>query len=688
MAERQPHRLVFAACRPPFPLDNGARIRAFQLMSGLARSFDVAFVTQEQVEDGPGNWQSRYAELLEGVSVISVPLPSRSKRADQAASLLRRESWAVGRYRNPTFTAALAYTIAAHKPRLVHLDDFAVATQAPISQAVRVYSAHNVEQAIVRLQARRGRAPRRYFNAVEGRKISVEERRVWRQMDLCLAVSPLDAEMMRAGGAARVELCPNGVAPVARLPLRPLRSGEPLRLLFVGSGDYAPYEHGLAWLVREVLPRVAAVTTVAFDVVGAPPARPLAAPGVRYLGRVASVEPHYEAAHVVVVPVFEGSGTRLKIIEAAAYGRPVVSTRLGAEGLPLRAGTHYLQADDAETFAAAVLEIERRWREPGSGELERMVRDAAAAVQPLTWPRIVDDLAELYRTEIERRARTLRGASAATIGATPRPLRRAQPVAPGALLIINADDWGLDEMTTAAIRSCLEAGAVTSVSAMVFMAGSEHAATLAPATQGTAGLHLNLTEPFTAAGIAEDVRERQARIAAYFAGPSWRRWGVNARLFGEIELAIADQLAEFRRLYAREPSHIDGHEHIHQSLGVLAARTLPAATKMRPSFTYPAGEKSRPNRCVRAVVNAAMRARFVTPRYFFSIRDMHPLLGGRGIDEKLALAGGSAVEVMCHPGWEDERAILRDPDWLELIRERRLGSYEQLAAQRSGRWRT
>ena len=67
---------------------------------------------------------------------------------------------------------------------------------------------------------------------------------------------------------------------------------------------------------------------------------------------------------------------------------------------------------------------------------------------------------------------------------------------------------------------------------------------------------------------------------------------------------------------------------------------------------------------------------------------MHPLLGGRGIDEKLALAGGSAVEVMCHPGWEDERAILRDPDWLELIRERRLGSYEQLAAQRSGRWRT
>src|ERR1039458_10558913 len=172
----------------------------------------------------------------------------------------------------------------------------------------------------------------------------------------CTRATPSGAAMT-AGGARRVELCPNGVDPVERLPLRALRRDDPLKLLFVGSGSYAPYERGLAWMVREVLPRLRRQTAVSFDVVGQPPARPVAAEGVRYVGRVPTVEPYYDAAHVVVVPVFEGSGTRLKVIEAAAFGRPVVSTRLGAEGLPLEAGGHYLAGEGADEVAAAGLEL-------------------------------------------------------------------------------------------------------------------------------------------------------------------------------------------------------------------------------------------------------------------------------------------------------------------------------------------
>jgi predicted glycoside hydrolase/deacetylase ChbG (UPF0249 family) len=250
----------------------------------------------------------------------------------------------------------------------------------------------------------------------------------------------------------------------------------------------------------------------------------------------------------------------------------------------------------------------------------------------------------------------------------------------GGLLIVNADDWGMDTDTTAAIAECLQAGAVTSVSAMVHMRDSAAAARL-PVTDGlSAGLHINLTDPFTAADIDEAVRQRQARIAQYLSGPSWRRWGVSPTLFREVERAIADQLGEFKRLYGRDPSHFDGHEHIHQSLGVLAARTLPSGAKMRPSFTYLATEKSAPNRAVRAFINRGLRVRFRAPRYFFSIRDMHPSLGGAGMEEKLALSSGSSVEVMCHPGWEDERAILLDETWRTLLAPRTLGSYEQLGA--------
>ncbi len=258
------------------------------------------------------------------------------------------------------------------------------------------------------------------------------------------------------------------------------------------------------------------------------------------------------------------------------------------------------------------------------------------------------------------------------------------------LLIINADDWGADRPTTQAIWRCYDARTVTSVSAMVFMADSEHAAELALAQGVSAGLHLNLTEPFTGSEVDEGTRRRQARLAEYYAGPDRRRWGISPARFTEVERAIDEQFAEYRRLYGREPSHLDGHEHIHQSVGVLAARTIPAGVKMRPSFTYLPGEKSWPNRRVRSVVNGAMRTRFAAPRYFFSIRDMHPALGGSSMHEKLALSSGSAVEVMTHPAWEDELEILLDPAWLELIAERPLGSYEHLATAppRVGRMRT
>ena len=408
MSEAAPHRLVFAACRPPYPLDNGARIRTFQLLTGLARTFDTVLVTYEHHPESPdGRYRSdELEELLPNIAIVSVAGAGARKRADQAASLLRRESWSLGRYRTEPFATALRETVAAHRPSIVHFDDPGVAFLPPFAGALNVYSAHNIEQTLLRLEARAGTPLRRGFNAVEAHKVSREERRIWRTMDLCLAVSAPDGAAMTAGGARRVELCLNGVDPVERLPLRALRRDDPLKLLFVGSGSYAPYERGLAWMVREVLPRLRRQTAVSFDVVGQPPARPVAAEGVRYVGRVPTVEPYYDAAHVVVVPVFEGSGTRLKVIEAAAFGRPVVSTRLGAEGLPLEAGVHYLAAEGADEFAAAVLELEHRWREPSSGSLERMVHSARETVLPLSWPRVIGRLVALYESELERRTPT------------------------------------------------------------------------------------------------------------------------------------------------------------------------------------------------------------------------------------------------------------------------------------------
>jgi polysaccharide biosynthesis protein PslH len=396
---------VFVARRSPYPLENGARIRTHYLLTGLAAAFDTVLVTFEHHPDSPDGLcrKEQLEQLYPGVEVVTVPGNGPAKRAGQAISLLRRRSWSWGRYRSRALTETVR--VAAAGASIVHFDDLGVALAGPVPGILNVYSSHNVEQRIPRLAARAGSSPRRLFNTVEALKVRSEERRVWRSMDLSLAVSPLDAQVMSAGGARPVELCPNGAPPVERLPVRSRSAGEPLRLLFVGTASYVPNERGLAWFVEDALPRIEARTSVSIEVVGDPPLRPVEAGGVRYVGRVPAVEPFYAASHGVVVPVFEGSGTRLKILEAMVYGRPVISTSLGAEGLPVRAGEHFLGADDAESFAAAAERLAKWSLRPENGEVNAMIGNARGAVQPLLWPSITERLAELYRSELDRRSR-------------------------------------------------------------------------------------------------------------------------------------------------------------------------------------------------------------------------------------------------------------------------------------------
>lgn len=405
--------LVFVACQPPYPRDNGARIRIHHLLVGLAQAFDTVFVTLEQELDGSGGscGKQELERLYPNVEVIAVPNDEQAKRAAQALSLFRRDSWTNGRYRSGAFAEAVRGAVTSRPSCIVHFDDLGVARLGPIAGAFNAYSSHNVEERILRQVARTGSPPRRVFYGVEALKVRSEERRVWRSMDLSLAVSPLDARAMREGGARRVELCPNGAPPVERLPLPSRSADEPLRLLFVGTGRYLPNERGVAWLVREVLPRIEARTPVVLEVVGHPPTRPVKAKGVRYVGAVPSVKPFYSASHSVVVPVFEGSGTRLKMLEAMAYGRPVIATRLGAEGLPVVAGEHFLEADDAEHFADAAVRV-AEWCAHPTDELERLLASARAAVEPLLWPGIAERLAELYRSELH----TPRERSASNVG--------------------------------------------------------------------------------------------------------------------------------------------------------------------------------------------------------------------------------------------------------------------------------
>jgi glycosyltransferase involved in cell wall biosynthesis len=396
--------LLFAVRRPPFPLSNGARIRTHRLVQGLSRGFDVTLLTFEHDMRSPdgGFHRTELERVLPDVDVVTVRGRGPGKRRGQARSVLSSRSWEFGRYRLPQFERTLAGTVARRNPALVHFDDLGVGQFAPTPGVLSVYGSHNVEYRTAELTARSGSGLRRAFASLEFTKLRSEERRLWRRMPLCLAVSDIDAEEMLAGGAQRVEICPNGTDDVRRLPPPRREPHEPLRLLFVGSADYQPYERGIAWFVREVLSRLQNVVPTTFEVVGVPPRRPVRASGVTYVGRVPTVAEWYERCHAVVVPMFEGSGTRLKIVEAMAYGRTVVSTSLGAQGLPVDAGTHYLCADDSSAFVRHLARVATAC-EDDAAEMARMLDHAREAITPLLWPRITERLSELYRSEIELR---------------------------------------------------------------------------------------------------------------------------------------------------------------------------------------------------------------------------------------------------------------------------------------------
>lgn len=207
----------------------------------------------------------------------------------------------------------------------------------------------------------RGRARAAALAAAEARKYWDLERRWLPRFDRVAVCADGDRiALERRVGLTSVVVLPNAVD----LPASPRGQpgGTALTLLFVGSLGYFPNEDAACFLCREVLPRLRAATDrpVSVRIVGPhPPAsvRSLAGPDISVTGAVADVSPYYADAHLAVVPLRAGGGTRIKVLEAFAHGVPVVSTALGAEGLDVEQGSHLLIADTAEGLAAACLRL-------------------------------------------------------------------------------------------------------------------------------------------------------------------------------------------------------------------------------------------------------------------------------------------------------------------------------------------
>jgi hypothetical protein len=225
----------------------------------------------------------------------------------------------------------------------------------------------------------------------------------------------------------------------------------------------------------------------------------------------------------------------------------------------------------------------------------------------------------------------------------------------GGRLIVNADDWGRDPLTTDRILECSRRGAISSASAMVFMADSVRAAALAHEYGVEAGLHLNLTIPFSAGVCPAGLLEHHQRVARYLLRHRFAPAVFHAGLRRSFEYLVVAQVDEFRRIYGADPEKLDGHHHMHLCANVLVQRLLPRGTMVRRSFSFQRGEKSLWNRLYRRCVDGSLAKRHRLTDFFFSLPPFEPPCRLQRI---YSLARQFVVEMETHPIQPEEYRYL------------------------------
>ena len=375
-------KILFLSPTVPFPLTDGGRIRVYNLLKQIAQKSDVTLLALEtQPTDADG-----VAELRElGIQVYLVPnaptLP-RLSLGTLAKAFLKRQPITVARYDVPAYRRKLRALLANETFDLVHYEMFHVAQFHTETDLPGVLSQQNVDSAIWRRLCSETANPFYKF-AYWTQQLAFQryERSLSPKFDAVTCTSDIDAAVFEQHCPKdAIEIIPNGVDITHYQP--DFTTEAPAHLIYIGSMDWYPNEDAVAFFADEVLPRIQEkIPDVAFSIVGGNPSgrvQKLAERnGVVVTGRVPEIKPYFAEATVFVVPLRIGSGTRLKILEALAMGKAIVSTSVGAEGLDLKNGEEIFIADEPDAFADAVtrlltdVQLRRRIGENGRVRVER-----------------------------------------------------------------------------------------------------------------------------------------------------------------------------------------------------------------------------------------------------------------------------------------------------------------------------
>ena len=386
----------------PFPSESGAAIRNWGIICGLTEAGHsltlLTFTDRAPGEDNPLRQRCQ--------AIHALPLPRRSKTARLIKLLATASADMESRLKSQAYEIALRRLLRESRFDIVQfsgleLGSYLDVISAEMGGAKVIYDALNAEADLQRVVAdveRESlvRAPAAWYSRIQASRLAEFEKRVCNTVDAVIAVSDEDHVLLSMHGGAPVTVMPNGIH-VADYHAPPVNMRRARTLVFTGKMDYRPNVDAVEWFCADVLPRARKrLPDLQFKVVGKNPhprLQALAQRGdIQLTGWVESVLPHLHQAALYVVPLRMGSGTRLKILQAMAAGCAIISTSIGAAGLNEPACSALAIADDAETFAdAVVMLLHDDDQREALGELAKH-----QALAHYDWPVLLPRLFEAY----------------------------------------------------------------------------------------------------------------------------------------------------------------------------------------------------------------------------------------------------------------------------------------------------
>jgi glycosyltransferase involved in cell wall biosynthesis len=387
--------ILFISTKSPYPLSDGHSQRTFHLLAEAAKKNNIYFLTFFLSDEERANFKEieKLCRWAKGFT-----LPVQHSRLRLIAGLIKNVfspvPFVAQKYRTSEMAREISLVLSREKIDVVHLDMLPLMNYYPeVKKYPLVMVDHNVESSLLLRQiTHTGNIFVKMFWKIQYRKLYNFEKEQLGKAKCSVAVSEMDREdLLRMNPSARVTCVPNGVNVRYFMP-GPI-AAEKNKLIFVGGLNWFPNLDGMTYFCERIYPlivdKIGPVETV---IIGKANKQFKYASIVKQVGFVDDIRPYVRETKVYIVPLRVGGGTRLKILDALAMGKAIVSTAIGCEGLQVEHDRHLVIADEPQLFANAVVDLFAN--EQKRGELGRAGRQLAE--KKYDWEILGEEMQHVY----------------------------------------------------------------------------------------------------------------------------------------------------------------------------------------------------------------------------------------------------------------------------------------------------